>query len=64
MTRTTPARRMILQLRQSFLTDASTFIAHSVHSSSCQLSAVSYQQKLIQSHLSAFADSCKLKADG
>jgi len=27
MTRTTPLRRMILQLRQIFFTDASTFIA-------------------------------------
>ena len=29
MTRTTPLRRMILQLRQIFLTEASTFIANS-----------------------------------
>jgi len=27
MTRTTPLRRMILQLRQIFFTDASTFIS-------------------------------------
>jgi hypothetical protein len=27
MTRTTPLRRMILQLRQIFLTDANTFIS-------------------------------------
>jgi len=29
MTRTTPCRRMILQLRQIFFTDASTFISFS-----------------------------------
>jgi len=29
MTRTTPLRRMILQLRQIFFTDASTFISFS-----------------------------------
>ena len=28
MTRTTPLRRMILQLRQIFFTEARTFIAH------------------------------------
>ncbi len=28
MTRTTPLRRMILQLRQIFFTEASTFMSH------------------------------------
>ncbi len=31
MTRTTPLRRMILQLRQIFFTDANTFISVSLH---------------------------------
>jgi hypothetical protein len=55
ITRTTPLRRMILQLRQIFFTEANTFIAHSDFSR--QLSAVSDQLNLIQTHLSAFADS-------
>jgi hypothetical protein len=41
MTRTTRFLRMILQLRQTFLTEVRTFIANSF--SSFQLSALSHQ---------------------